>query len=57
VVDTYSFILLVKIVDVAVEDLHKELDGHSSVHASICNTQRPLETFQDSLPISVELKI
>ena len=56
-IDTYSFILLIKIVDIAVEDLHKELDGHSSVHASICNTQRPLETFQDSLPISVELEI
>jgi hypothetical protein len=49
--------LLVKIVDIAVEDLNEEFNRHSSVHASICNTQRPLETFQDSFPISVELKI
>ncbi len=50
---SYSFILLIKVIDVAIEDLNKELDGNSGVHASICNTKSALKTFQDSLAITI----
>lgn len=50
-----GLVLLVKVVDVTVEDLDKELDGNSSVHAGICDSQSALETLEDSFPITVEL--
>ena len=39
---TYSFILLIKVVDVAVEDFDKEFDGHCSIHASVGDAEGPL---------------
>jgi hypothetical protein len=50
-------VLLVEIVDVAVEDLDKEFDGHGGIHAGICDTQGALQTLEDSLPVTVELAI
>jgi hypothetical protein len=39
---TYGFILLVKVINVAIQYLHKELDGHGGVHARICYPQSAL---------------
>lgn len=50
-----GLVLLIKVVDVTVEDLDKEFDGNSSVHAGICDSQSALETLEDSFPITVEL--
>lgn len=50
-----GLVLLVKVVDVSVEDLDKEFDGNSSVHAGICDSQSALETLEDSFPITIEL--
>ena len=52
---TCSFILLVKVVDVAVQDLDEQFNGDGCIHASICNTQSPLKTFEDSLSITIKL--
>jgi hypothetical protein len=35
-------VLLVEVVDVAVEDFDKEFDGHGGIHAGICDTQGTL---------------
>lgn len=50
-------VLLVEVVDVAVEDFHEELDGYSCVHAGICNAEGTLKTLEDSFAIAVELVI
>lgn len=42
VLDRDRFVLLVKIVDVAVQDLDEQLHGHCCVHAGICNTEGAL---------------
>jgi len=39
---TYSFILLVKVVDVLVQDLDKELDRHCGIHAGVGDTEGTL---------------
>lgn len=50
-----GLILLVEVVDVAVEDLDEELDGDGGVHAGICNAEGTLEAFEDAFAIAVEL--
>jgi hypothetical protein len=40
-----GFVLLVEVVDVAVEDLHEELDGDGCVHAGVGDAEGSLETF------------
>jgi hypothetical protein len=52
---TYSIVLLVKIVHVAVQDLNKQLHGHCGIHACIGDTERTLQTFEYSFSIAVEL--
>lgn len=50
-----GFILLIEVVDVAVEDLNEELHGNGGVHAGVGDAKSSLETFKDSLPVAVEL--
>lgn len=42
---TYRFISLVKVVDISVQDLDKELDGCGCLHARVCYPKGALETF------------
>lgn len=51
------FVLLVKVVDIAIQNLNKEFDGHGGVHASVCDTEGTLEAFQNPLSITVKLLI
>jgi hypothetical protein len=51
-----SLVLLVEVVDIAVEDLHEELDGDSGIHTGVCNTERTLEALENPFTIAVELK-
>jgi len=53
---TYSFILLVKVVNVLVQDLDKELNRDRCIHAGIGNAKGTLETFEDALTVAVELE-
>lgn len=53
--DADLFVLLVVIVDVAVEDLDEQLDGDSRVHAGVGHAQRALKAFKHTLAITVEL--
>lgn len=48
-------ILLVEVVDVAIEDLDEKLDGDGCIHASISNTKSTLEALQNSFPVTVKL--
>lgn len=48
-------ILLIEVVDVAVENLDEKLDGDSVVHAGIGDTESSLETLQNTLSVAVEL--
>lgn len=50
-----SVVLLVKVVDVAVEDFDEEFDAHSSVHASISNAESTLQALEDTLAVAVGL--
>jgi hypothetical protein len=56
VLGSYGLVLLVEIVDIAVEDFHKELDGDSSVHAGVGHTEGALEALEDSFAVTVELQ-
>jgi hypothetical protein len=40
--DTYSFILLVEVVDVTIQDFDEKLYRHSGVHACVRNPKSPL---------------
>jgi hypothetical protein len=52
-----GLVLLVEIVDIAVEDFYEELDGDSGVHAGVGHTEGTLEALEDSFPVAVELKV
>jgi len=52
---TYSLVLLLKVVDVSVQNLNKQFHVRHRVHARVCNLERLLETFQDTLAIAVGL--
>ena len=51
----YSIVFLVKVVDVAVQDLHEELDGDGGVHAGVGDAEGTLEAFEDALAVAVGL--
>ena len=55
VFDRDGFVLLVEVVDVAVEDLDEEFHGHGSVQAGDCDAEGPLEALEDALAVAVEL--
>ena len=50
-----SFVLLIEVVDVTVEDLDEEFDGDRGVHAGVCDAESPLQTFQDAFAVAVKL--
>lgn len=51
-----GLVLLIEVVDVAVEDLHEELDRHSGIHAGVGDAEGALETFEDTFAVAVELR-
>lgn len=52
---TYRFILLVKVVDVSIENLDKQLDRRGRLHARVCHAESALEALEDALTVPVEL--
>lgn len=54
--NAYGFILLLEVVDVAIEDFHEKFYRNCRVHARIGNSQGALKTFQNSLAVSVKLE-
>lgn len=50
-----GFVLLVEVVDVAVEDLDEEFHRDGCVHARVCYAEGALEAFQDAFSVAVEL--
>src|SRR5436309_13565418 len=52
---TYSFVLLIKIVYVAVENFDKQFNGHGSIHACICYAKSALQTLKHPFRITVQL--
>lgn len=52
---TYSFVLLVEVVHVSVQDLYEQLYRHPSVHTRVSDTKSTLETLKDTFPIAVQL--
>jgi hypothetical protein len=49
--------LLIKVVDVAVENLDEQLDADGGVHACVGDAERALETFEDAFAVAVELSL
>ena len=50
-----GLVLLVEVVDVAVEDLDEELDAHGGVHAGVGDAEGALQAFEDALAVAVGL--
>lgn len=50
---THRFVLLIKVVHVAIENLHKQLDRRSRLHASVSDTEGTLQAFQHALAVAV----
>ena len=48
-------ILLVEVVDVAVQDLDEEFYRYGGVHAGVGDAEGELEAFQDAFAVAVEL--
>lgn len=55
VLRSHSLVLLVEVVDVAVQDLDEELDGDGGVHAGVCDSEGALEALEDALAVAVGL--
>lgn len=51
-----GLVLLVEIVDITVQDFHKELDGDSGIHAGVSHTEGTLEALEDPFAVAVELQ-
>lgn len=51
----HGIVLLVKIVDVAVENFDEELDAHGCVHAGVCDAESALEALEHAFAVAVEL--
>lgn len=54
--DAHRLVLLIKVVDIAVENLHEEFYRHRGVHAGICYTESTLQTLEHALTIAIELQ-
>lgn len=52
-----GLVLLVEVVDVAIEDLDEEFDGDGGVHAGVCDAEGTLEAFKDAFAVAVELLV
>ena len=55
--NTYSLVLLIKVVDISVQDLDEQLDRHGGVHARISHSQGPLQALQNPFAVAVELLV
>ena len=53
----YSIVLLVEVVDVAVQNLNEELDRDCCVHARIGDAESTLQALKHTLAIAVELLV
>lgn len=53
--ETHCLVLLIKVVNISVQDLDEEFHRHCCVHAGICNAECSLETFENALSVAVEL--
>lgn len=51
-----GLVLLIEVVNIAVQDFHKELDGDSGIHAGVSHTEGTLEALEDPFAVAVELK-
>jgi hypothetical protein len=51
----YCFVLLVKVVHVAIEDLNEKLDRHGGIHTGVGYSEGALQAFENSFPVAVEL--
>lgn len=56
VLSSDGLILLVEIVNITVQDFHKELDGDSGIHAGISHTESTLEALEDPFAVAVQLQ-
>lgn len=52
---TYSIVLLLKVINISVQNLDKKLNRHSRVHTSICNAKCTLQTLKNTFSIAVKL--
>lgn len=52
---TYSIVLLIKVVHVAVQDFDEQLHRNGGIHAGISDTERALQTLEYSFSIAIEL--
>lgn len=52
---TYRLILLIKIIYISVQNLHKQLYRHRGIHTGIRHTERTLQTLEHALAVSIEL--
>ena len=48
---------MIKVVDVAIEDLDEQLDADGGVHACVGDAERALETFENAFAVAVELDL
>ena len=51
---TYRLILLIEIIHISIQNLHKQLHTDSAIHARISHSERPLQTFKHPLPIPIQ---
>lgn len=52
----HGLVLLVEVVDVAIENFDEQLNRYSGIHASISNAERSLEAFEYSFTIAIDLE-
>ena len=55
VLGSHGVVLLVEVVDVAIQDLDEQLDADGRVHAGVGDAQGALEAFEDALAVAVGL--
>lgn len=54
---TYGIVLLIEVVDIAVQNLNEELDRYCCVHARIGDAESTLQALEHALAIAVELLV
>ena len=52
---SHGIVLLVEVVDVAIQDFDEKLDRDGGVHACVCDTESALEAFENALAVAVGL--
>jgi hypothetical protein len=52
----HRVVLLVEVVNVAVQDLDEQLDADGRVHAGVGDAQGALQAFEDALAVAVGLR-